>query len=78
MPMVLPNRHVPLNRSLLSVGGEILRILSDRPRSVSSTWEELRTLNNRTSFEQFTLATSFLFVLGAVDLEGGNLRRNVA
>jgi len=76
--MVLPNKHVPLDRSLLSVGGEILRALGDRPRSVSSTWEELRTLNNTTSFEQFTLAASFLFVLGAVDLEGGNLRRNVA
>ena len=73
--MVLPNKHLPLNRSLLSVGGKILEILSDRPRSVSSTWEELRNLNNTTSFEQFTLATSFLFALGAVDLEGGNLRR---
>jgi hypothetical protein len=78
MPMVLPNKHLPLNRSLLSVGGEILQILSDRPRSVSSTWEELRAQNNRTSFEQFTLAASFLFALGAVDLERGNLRRNVA
>ena len=76
--MVLPNKHLPLNRSLLSVGGKILEILSDRPRSVSSTWEELRNLNNTTSFEQFTLATSFLFALGAVDLEGGNLRRILA
>lgn len=78
MTMVLPNKHLPLDRSLLSVGGEILRILGDRPRSVSSAWEELRAQNSRTSFEQFTLASSLLFALGAVDLEGGNLRRNVA
>lgn len=78
MPMVLPNKHLPLSRSLLGVGGEILRILSERPRSVSSAWEELRALNRRTSFEQFTLAASLLFALGAVELEGGNLRRNVA
>ena len=78
MAMVLPSKHIPLNRSLLSVGGEILRILRDRPRSVSSAWEELRAQNNRTSFEQFTLAASLLFALGAVDLEGRNLRRNVA
>jgi len=76
--MVLPNKHFPLDRSLLAVGGEILRILGDRPRSVSSSWEELRDSDNRTSFEQFTLAASLLFALGAVDLEGGNLRRNVA
>jgi hypothetical protein len=76
--MVLPNKHLPLDRSLLAVGGEILRILGDRPRSVSSSWEELRDSDNRTSFEQFTLAASLLFALGAVDLEGGNLRRNVA
>ncbi|HUZ47227.1 MAG TPA: ABC-three component system middle component 6 [Terriglobia bacterium] len=76
--MVLPDKHLPLDRTLLSVGGEILRILSDRPRSVSSAWEELRTLNNRLSFEQFTLAASFLFLLGAVDIDGGNLQRNVA
>jgi hypothetical protein len=78
MAMVLPNKHLPLDRSLLCVGGEILRTLSDRPRSVSSAWEELRAQNNRTSFEQFTLAASLLFALGAVELEGGNLRRNVA
>jgi ABC-three component (ABC-3C) system Middle Component 6 len=76
--MVLPNKHLPLDRSLLYLGGEILRILSARPRSVSSAWENLRAEDQRTSFEQFTLATSLLFALGAVDFEEGNLRRNVA
>ena len=77
MAMVLPNKHLPLNRSLLAVGGEILQILSNRPRSVSSTWEQLKLQNSRTSFEQFTLAASFLFALGAVELAGENLRKNV-
>lgn len=74
--MILPNKHVPLNRSLLSVGGAILRILGDSPHSVSTAWERLRTEQSNTSFEQFTLAASFLFALGAVELEGRNLRRN--
>ncbi len=78
MAMILPNKHLPLNRSLLGVGGEILQILSDRPRSVSSTWEELRAQSYVTSFEQFTLAASLLFTLGALEFDGGNLRRNVA
>jgi hypothetical protein len=75
--MVLPNKHLPLSRSLLGVGGEILKILSDRPRSVSATWELLKVRSNKTSFEQFTLAASFLFSLGALELEGGSLRRTV-
>ena len=73
--MVLPNKHVPVHRSLVGLGGEILRILADRPRTVSSTWELLRTRNLDASFEQFALAASFLFSLGAVDLDGDNLRR---
>jgi hypothetical protein len=76
--MVLPNKHVPLDRSLLYLGAEILRILSERPRSVSTTWEHVRAQNNKTSFEQFTLAASFLFALGAVEIEGGILRRKAA
>jgi hypothetical protein len=75
--MVLPNKHLPLNRSLLAVGGEILQILRDRPRSVSTTWEQLSFQDHKTSFEQFALAASFLFALGALEFEGGSLRRNV-
>ena len=77
MAMVLPNKHLPLNRCLLAVGGEILQIVGDCPRSVSATWERLRLQNSRTSFEQFTLAASFLFALGALEFAGENLRRNV-
>jgi len=75
--MVLPDKHLPLNRSLLGVGGELLQILSDRPRSVSTTWEQLRLRDSKASFEQFTLAASFLFTLGALEFEGDNLRRNM-
>ncbi len=74
--MILPNKHLPLSRSLLAVGGELLQILSDRPRSVSTAWEQLRLRDNRASFEQFILAASFLFTLGALEFDGDNLRRN--
>jgi hypothetical protein len=73
--MVLPNKHIPVNRSLVGLGGEILSILMDRPRSVSATWEGLRTANRNVSFEQFALAASFLFLLGAVDLDGDRLSK---
>ena len=73
--MVLPDKHVPVDWPLLSLGGDILGILSDRPRTVSSTWERLRTRNTEARFEQFALAASFLFSLGAVELEGDTLKR---
>lgn len=73
--MVLPTKHIPVNRSLVGLGGEILKILSDRPRTVSSTWERLRRMDSEASFEQFALAASFLFSVGAVELDGENLRR---
>lgn len=73
--MVLPNKHVPVNRSLVGLGGKILGILADRPRTVSSTWERLRMRSAEASFEQFALAASFLFSLGAIEMEGDNLRR---
>jgi hypothetical protein len=72
--MLLPNKHLPVNRSLVGLGGTILGILRDRPRTVSSTWERVRASNIDTSFEQFALAASFLFSLGAVELEDDNLR----
>lgn len=74
--MVLPNKHVPVSRSLVGLGGEILNILADRPRSVSATWEDVRVANRNTTFEQFALAASFLFLLGAVDLDGDKLRKS--
>jgi hypothetical protein len=75
--MVLPNKYLPLNRSLLAVGAEILQILRNRPRSVSETWEQLKSKKRATSFEQFTLAASFLFSLGVLEFVGDDLRRTV-
>ena len=75
--MVLPSKHLPLDRTLLAVGGEILDILGGRPRSVSGTWEQLKLRDGKTSFEQFTLAVSFLFAMGAVEFSGENLRKNI-
>ena len=59
----------------MAVGADILQLLEVRPRTVSTAWEQLRTGDNKISFEQFTLAVCFLFALGAVDFSGENLRK---
>ena len=50
--MILPSKHLSGRRALLTVGGEILELL-DRPRTVSSLWEELRGAKEKPSYDAF-------------------------
>ena len=77
--MILPSKHLSERRALLTVGSEILELL-DRPRTVSSVWEELRcgkekAKRRRLSYDWFVLALDFLFLLGAVALRDGLLTK---
>lgn len=38
--MILPSKHLPQDRALLTVGGHVLTFLA-RPKTVSALWEEL-------------------------------------
>lgn len=77
--MILPSKHIPLERSLLAIGAEVLRTL-DRPQTVSSLWERFRESSARAdvSYEWFILSLDFLYICGAVDLSNGLLRRAVS
>lgn len=73
--MILPTKHVPVERSLLGTASTLLRLLA-ADRTVSSLWESARGLGNVRSFDRFVLALDLLFVLGAVSYHDGNLRRS--
>lgn len=74
--MILPSKHLSERRALLTVGSEILGLL-DRPRTVSSVWEELRGAkgksHRRPSYDWFVLALDLLFLMDAVSLRDGLL-----
>jgi hypothetical protein len=76
--MILPSKHLSERRALLTVGSIILRLL-DRPRTVSSVWEELRgtegKAHRRLSYDWFVLALDLLFLVNAVALRDGLLTR---
>lgn len=78
--MILPTKRIPQDRALLAVGADILGIL-DEPQTVSKVWEEIKGIrSNRShgsalSFDWFTLALAMLFMMGAIGLESGRLRR---
>jgi hypothetical protein len=78
--MILPSKHLSEKRALLTVGGEILSLL-DKPRTVSSVWEELRgakdkAQRHRLSYDWFVLALDLLFLIDAVALRDGLLTKS--
>jgi hypothetical protein len=74
--MILPEKHLSANRSLLGVGGEILGQLQ-QPREVSDLWEMFRAArsgreyNEPVSFDWFVTALTFLYAVGAVHIQDG-------
>lgn len=78
--MILPTKHLPDDRALLAVGADILA-LADEPKTVSRLWDEFqkrRTGRVRTGavgFDWFVLGVDLLFLVGAVELDRGRVRR---
>jgi hypothetical protein len=73
--VILPTRHISTNASLIGVGALVLARLGSRPRFVNELWTELRDESGVVTFDRFCLAVTFLYVLGAVEHEGGNISR---
>jgi hypothetical protein len=72
--MILPDKHLEVNRSLLGVGAIILQHLN-RPRSVTTLWKLVNEIPEVGTFEKFSLTLAFLYAVEAIDLEDGLLRR---
>jgi hypothetical protein len=78
--MILPTKRLGIDRALLAVGGEIIRLL-DEPKTVSRIWEELKrsrkaqSKRHSLSYDWFILALDLLYVIGAVQLYGGRIER---
>lgn len=72
--MILPTKHIPQDEALIGVGATVLAQLT-KPMTVSGLWERVRGEPNVGTFERFVLASNLLFLLGAIDLKDGLLRR---
>ena len=77
--MILPSKHLSERRALLTVGSEILGLL-DKPRTVSSVWDELCSAKGkarrRLSYDWFVLALDLLFLTDVVALRDGLLTKS--
>ncbi|WP_325073259.1 ABC-three component system middle component 6 [Pseudomonas monteilii] len=81
--MILPSKHLPQDRALLTVGGHILTFLT-LPKTVSALWEELNrhevgdTIPRRITYDWFLLSLDLLYALGTIELESGLVTRRTA
>jgi hypothetical protein len=76
--MLLPTKHLPPHRALLSTGGEVLRLL-DQPKTVSKLWHEFKQRTavgtNIESYDWFVLTLTFLNAIRAIEMKNGKLER---
>lgn len=76
--MILPTKHIPIDRSLIGVGAEILKQL-ERPKSVSRLWADIQKQRgdsvNRLPYDWFLLSLNMLYAIEAVSFHEGRIRR---
>ena len=78
--MILPTKRLGVQRAMLTVGAEILELLTE-PKTVSRLWDELgRVMSERSStrivnYDWFVLTLDLLYMLGALEMDHGRIRR---
>lgn len=82
--MILPTKHMPLDRALLTVGSQILKQL-DRRKTVSALWEKTiaeysdeQNRNPGISYDWFVLALDLLYAIEAIEIKDGLLHRRAS
>lgn len=73
-PMILPTKHISTRNSLLGVGAKIIEQLY-YPKTVTSLWNTVSTMPEVATFERFVLTLDLLYMIGAVEIDQGLLRR---
>lgn len=76
--MILPTKGIPPRKALLTIGGEIFRVL-DETKTVSRLWDDFKKRTGEqeeTTFDWFVLGLDLLFILGTIELDRGRVRRS--
>ena len=71
---LLPDKHIPTNRSLVGIGALLLKHL-ESPAPVSGLWDNVKNEQQIGSFSNFVLALNYLYMIGAIEFERGLLIR---
>lgn len=73
--MILPNKHLLSQDSLIGVGGLLLTKIGPGGTTVSKLWEGVRDRREVGTYDRFILALDTLYLLGYLNLEDGMLTR---
>lgn len=72
--MILPDKNIRLEYSLLNCGKLILENLAT-PTTVSGMWSIMGKNEAFTSYDKYILALDFLYMIDAIDIKNGLLVR---
>jgi len=73
--MILPNKHLLSQDSLIGVGGLLLTKIGSNGTTVSRLWEGVRDRREVGTFDRFILALDTLYLLGYLNLDDGLLTK---
>lgn len=73
--MILPNKHLLSQDSLIGIGGLLLTKVGQGGTTVSKLWEGVRDRREIGTYDRFILALDTLHLLGYLGLEDGMLIR---
>ncbi|MBU3907004.1 MAG: hypothetical protein KKA64_02005 [Nanoarchaeota archaeon] len=72
--MIMPTKHIRIENSLLGTGAELLNMMS-QPKTISTLWDQSKSIKGIKSYESFTLVLDFMFIIGAIEFNDGFIRR---
>jgi len=72
--MIMPNKNINIEYSLLNCGAVILKNLKEKD-TISSIWDKTRKNKAIVSFEKFILTLDYLYIIGLVKISDGMLVR---
>ncbi|MEJ1938599.1 ABC-three component system middle component 6 [Nostoc sp. NIES-2111] len=72
--MILPDKNISIEHSLLYTGSEVLSKLDGSP-TIASLWLACKDLPSVQNYTRFVLALDFLFIIGAIDYKRSRLSK---
>jgi len=75
--MILPNKHLLSQDSLIGIGGLLLTKIGSGGTTVSTLWEGVRDRREVGTYDRFILALDTLYLLGYLNMEDGMLTKRV-
>lgn len=72
--MILPDKNIRLEYSLLSCGATLLAEITE-PQTLSLLWDKVRCNEALVSYEKFLLTLDYLYIINTITLKDGMIAR---